>query len=122
MYGPHQYPEKVVPKFIRRVLRGEPCCIHGDGSHSRHFIYVEDVDAAFITILHKGVDGETYNIGCEEEMTNLEMAEKLVQAVKPGCVTKDNIMFVEDRCAATHTKASRRSARRDPDAAQTPPP
>jgi len=97
VYGPHQYPEKVVPKFIRRVLRGEPCCIHGDGSHSRHFIYVEDVAAAFITILHKGVDGETYNIGCEEEMTNLEMAEKLVQAVKPGCVTKDNIMFVEDR-------------------------
>jgi len=97
VYGPHQYPEKVVPKFIRRMIKGEPCCIHGDGSHSRHFIFVEDVARAFITILHKGVEGETYNIGCEDEMTNLEMAEKLVQAVKPGAQTKDHIIFVEDR-------------------------
>ena len=64
MYGPHQYPEKVVPKFVRRLLKGLPCCIHGDGSNSRHFIYVEDVADAFITILHKGEVGEVYNIGC----------------------------------------------------------
>lgn len=45
---------------------------------SRHFIYVEDVAKAFLKILHKGVVGEVYNIGCEEECTNLEIAEKLV--------------------------------------------
>jgi len=97
VYGPHQYPEKIVPKFIRRLVNGEPCCLHGDGSNSRHFIYVEDVAAAFLTILHKGVEGETYNIGCEEECTNLEIAEKLVQAVKPGSKTSDHITFVADR-------------------------
>jgi UDP-glucose 4,6-dehydratase len=98
VYGPHQYPEKVVPKFIRRLLAGKPCCIHGDGSNSRHFIFVEDVAAAFVKILHNGVVGETYNIGCEEEYTNMEVAEKLVSAVHPD--TKDvgkYIEHVEDR-------------------------
>jgi len=84
VYGPHQYPEKIVPKFIRRLMKGEPCCLHGDGTNSRHFIYVEDVANAFITILHKGIDGDTYNVGCEEECTNLEIAEKLVLSVMPG--------------------------------------
>jgi dTDP-glucose 4,6-dehydratase len=80
VYGPHQYPEKLVPKFTRRLLKGLPCCIHGDGSNSRHFIYVEDVAAAFITILHKGIVGETYNIGCEEEYTNLDVRSVLATA------------------------------------------
>lgn len=98
VYGPHQYPEKVVPKFVRRLLKGLPCCIHGDGSNSRHFIYVEDVADAFITILHKGEVGEVYNIGCEEEYTNLEIAEKLVKSLKPNCKSpKDHIEFVDDR-------------------------
>ena len=74
VYGPHQYPEKVIPKFIRRLVNGEPCCIHGDGSNSRHYIYVGDVVSAFDTVLHKGVPGETYNIGCHEEITNLQLA------------------------------------------------
>jgi len=98
VYGPHQYPEKIIPKFIRRLVNGQPCCIHGDGSQSRHFIYVGDVAAAFEKILHQGVDGEIYNIGCDEEMTTLECAKKLVHAVKPA--TKDpmkDIIFVEDR-------------------------
>jgi len=98
VFGPHQYPEKVIPKFVRRLLKGLPCCIHGDGSNSRHFIYVGDVARAFITILHKGVDGETYNIGCETEYTNLEVAEKLVKALKPECSDpKEHIEFVADR-------------------------
>ena len=83
VYGPHQYPEKVIPKFVRRLLNGLPCCIHGDGSNSRHFIFVEDVANAFITVMHHGGVGETYNIGCETEYTNLEVAERLVKALKP---------------------------------------
>ena len=98
VFGPHQYPEKVIPKFIRRLLKGLPCCIHGDGSNSRHFIYVGDVARAFITILHKGVDGETYNIGCETEYTNLEVAERLVKTLKTNVKdAKDHIEFVSDR-------------------------
>ena len=92
------YPEKVIPKFVRRLLKGLPWCIHGDGSNSRHFIYVGDVARAFITILHKGVVGETYNIGCEEEYTNLEVAEALVKALKPDVKSpSDHIEMVSDR-------------------------
>jgi len=98
VFGPHQYPEKVIPKFVRRLLKGLPCCIHGDGSNSRHFIYVGDVARAFIAILHKGIDGETYNVGCEAEYTNIEVAEKLVKALKPECTDpKEHIEFVADR-------------------------
>jgi len=98
VYGPHQYPEKVIPKFVRRLLNGMPCCIHGDGSNSRHFIFVGDVADAFVTILHKGVDGETYNIGCDVEYTNIEVAEKLVRALKPEVKdVREHITFVEDR-------------------------
>ena len=98
VYGPHQYPEKVIPKFVRRLLNGMPCCIHGDGSNSRHFIYVSDVADAFVTIMHKGVDGETYNIGCDVELTNLEVAEKLVHALKPEVKdAHEHITFVDDR-------------------------
>jgi UDP-glucose 4,6-dehydratase len=98
VFGPHQYPEKVIPKFVRRLLKGLPCCIHGDGSNSRHYIFVEDVARAFITILHKGVVGETYNIGCETEYTNIDVAERLVRALKPTVENpRDHIEFVADR-------------------------
>lgn len=98
VFGPHQYPEKVIPKFVRRLVNGQNCCIHGDGSNTRHFIYVGDVAAAFLTILHKGAVGEVYNVGCETEYTNLEIAEMLVRAVKPRVVDpKAHIEFVRDR-------------------------
>jgi hypothetical protein len=98
VFGPHQYPEKVIPKFIRRLLNGMPCCIHGDGSNSRHYIYVGDVAAAFDTIMHKGVIGDTYNIGCEIEHTNLQVAEMLVKALNPHVADpKEYIEFVQDR-------------------------
>lgn len=97
VYGPHQYPEKVIPKFIRRLVNGMPCCMHGDGSNSRHFIYVTDVARAFDVIMHKGVTGETYNIGCDEEFTNLEVAEELVKAVCPTKDKKTMIEFGKDR-------------------------
>ena len=98
VFGPHQYPEKVIPKFIRRLVNGQKCCIHGDGSNTRHFIYVGDVASAFLTILHKGVDGETYNVGCETEFSNLEVAKKLVRALRPYAADPlDHIEFVRDR-------------------------
>jgi len=98
VFGPHQYPEKIVPKFVRRLVSKQPCCIHGDGSNSRHFIYVGDVAAAFDTLMHHGVDGEVYNIGCEDEFTNLEVAERIVKTVVPDCQDpKEHITFVADR-------------------------
>lgn len=97
VYGAKQFPEKVIPKFIRRLLNGKACCIHGSGAHRRHYIHVADVTAALLVIMHDGVVGETYNIGCEDEMTNLELAKKIVQAVLPGAAWEDHIEYVRDR-------------------------
>lgn len=79
IYGPHQYPEKVIPKFISRLSRGLPCCLHGEGKSKRSFLFVLDVVSAYDTILHQGVVGEIYNIGASDELTMKELAYKLIQ-------------------------------------------
>mmetsp|Transcript_23078 Transcript_23078/g.71951 ORF Transcript_23078/g.71951 Transcript_23078/m.71951 type:complete len:324 (-) Transcript_23078:355-1326(-) len=67
VYGPHQFPEKMIPKFTLLASRGETLPIHGDGEMTRSYLFVEDVAEAFDTVLHKGVVGETYNIGTQKE-------------------------------------------------------
>ena len=79
VYGPRQYPEKVIPKFISLLSRGNPLPIHGSGKNRRSFLYVEDVAFAFDCILHKGKIGQIYNIGCEFEYENIEIARELIQ-------------------------------------------
>ncbi|KAI8853748.1 hypothetical protein BC829DRAFT_382046 [Chytridium lagenaria] len=78
IYGPHQYPEKIIPKFICSLLTGRKCYIHGDGSNSRHYVYVTDAADAFITVLHQGVSGQAYNIGTDFEISNLQLARYLL--------------------------------------------
>ena len=63
VYGPYQYPEKIIPKFICRLLKGQSCFVHGDGSNLRRYIHVDDVTRAFDAILHRGIINEVYNIG-----------------------------------------------------------
>lgn len=77
VYGPRQFPEKVIPKFIHKILRGESMQIHGNGSARRSFIFVTDVVAAFRHILLSGTVGETYNIGINTEHTIRDVAEHL---------------------------------------------
>lgn len=77
VYGSNQYVEKLIPKFACRLLCDQKCCIHGDGTNRRHYLHVTDAVAAFDLILHKGVVGETYNIGSTDEFTNRQIAEKL---------------------------------------------
>jgi dTDP-glucose 4,6-dehydratase/UDP-glucose 4,6-dehydratase len=67
VYGPNQYPEKLIPKFIKLLKENKKCTIHGDGSSLRSFIHVYDVSTAVETILNHGIIGEVYNIGSEEE-------------------------------------------------------
>lgn len=59
VYGPHQYPEKLIPKFINQILRDRPVTIHGDGMHTRNYLYISDVVAAFDLILHEGKVGRS---------------------------------------------------------------
>ena len=73
VYGPHQYPEKIVPKFICRLEQGKKCCLHGTGKNQRSFLYVTDVAEAFACILIKGKLGEIYNVGTEFEISNYDV-------------------------------------------------
>jgi UDP-glucose 4,6-dehydratase len=74
--------------------------LHGDGSNKRSYVYVKDAADAFITILHKGKIGEIYNIGSDDEYSNLQVActiLKLLNKPLPHDKTNENIIFVEDR-------------------------
>ncbi|XP_043437521.1 dTDP-D-glucose 4,6-dehydratase isoform X2 [Prionailurus bengalensis] len=82
VYGPHQYPEKVIPKFISLLQHNRKCCIHGSGLQTRNFLYATDVVEAFLTVLKKGKPGEIYNIGTNFEMSVLQLAKELIQLIK----------------------------------------
>ena len=94
VYGPNQYPEKVIPRFIELLRENKKIQIEGDGQQVRGFLHVDDACSAFSLILEKGEKGEIYNIGSEEEYTILELAEKLISLLGKS---RDSIEFVEDR-------------------------
>lgn len=79
VYGPHQFPEKLIPKFTLLASRGKDLPIHGDGSSVRSYLYVEDVAEAFDCVLHKGKVGETYNIGTDRERSVLDVAKDIAR-------------------------------------------
>lgn len=79
--GPYQYPEKVVPLFATNALDGKPLPVYGDGLQMREYQYVIDHCEAIDLVLHRGVIGETYNIGTGVEVTNMEMVELLLDAL-----------------------------------------
>ncbi|KAG1173187.1 hypothetical protein G6F70_005978 [Rhizopus microsporus] len=98
VYGPYQYPEKITSKFVCSLLRGGKCYIHGDGHNSRKYLYAADVADALDIIFHKGSVGETYNIGSPLEISNLEMARRLILlfGYKENEVDQ-HVEFVRDR-------------------------
>ena len=96
-FGPHQYPEKLIPKFINLILRDRKCCLHGDGSNQRSFVYCTDVAEAFQTVLLKGEIGQVYNIGTKFEISNRQVTENLLTIMKPGESFDEAIEYVRDR-------------------------
>lgn len=97
VYGPGQYPEKLIPKFIQQMFSGLKMSIHGKGETIRNFIYVEDVARAFETILLMGQIGQIYNIGTENEHSVIDIAELLHSKINPDRLFTDCIEYVEDR-------------------------
>jgi len=97
VYGPHQFPEKVIPKFILQLLKGIPCTIHGNGNQKRSFIYVSDVVEAFDVILHQGQVGLIYNIGTEMEITTMTLAKKLISLLGLESKAQELINHTPDR-------------------------
>ena len=97
VYGPRQYPEKIIPKFIEQLLDNKTMTIHGDGSSRRNFIYVDDVSSAIDIILEKGEINQIYNIGSENEYSVIDIAELLLRIIRPNYNLEDNIEHVTDR-------------------------
>ena len=81
-YGPYQFPEKLIPVVILKCLRGEPIPVYGKGENIRDWLYVTDHAEALYAVLTKGRVGETYNIGGNNERTNLELVRTLCQIVE----------------------------------------
>ncbi|XP_078513729.1 dTDP-D-glucose 4,6-dehydratase isoform X2 [Lissotriton helveticus] len=79
VYGPHQFPAKVIPKFISLLQRNKKCCIHGSGRQIRNFLYATDVVEAFFTVLKDGKPGEIYNIGTDFEISIQQIAKELIR-------------------------------------------
>eukprot|EP01038_Epipyxis_sp_PR26KG_P012124 gene12124-16231_t len=97
VYGPHQYPEKLIPKFINQLMRGRPVTLHGTGQNKRNFLFVEDVARAFEIILFKSKVGNIYNIGGSNERTNLEVTKDLIKLFGAQDREASLLTFVEDR-------------------------
>lgn len=99
VYGRNQYPEKLIPRFIKLLNENKPVTIQGDGSNMRSFIHVNDTVRAFETILFKGRVGEIYNIGSDERMefSVLDIAKLLIKNIKHTEEYDKWITYVEDR-------------------------
>ena len=102
-YGPYQYPEKLIPLVILNALAHKPIPIYGDGKQIRDWLYVEDHCEAIVQILDKGKPGETYNIGGDNQPTNVEIVEMICRILDeklpdPAAGSRSSlIQYVSDR-------------------------
>jgi len=99
VYGENQYPEKLIPKFIKLLKENKKVTIQGDGSTLRAFLHAYDTATAFETILEKGKIGEIYNIGCDEgmEYSVMDIAKLLIKNIQKTEKYEDWIEYIEDR-------------------------
>jgi len=97
VYGPNQYPEKVIPRFIQQLKAGKKVTIQGQGTAVRGFLQARDTAEAFACILEKGQIGEIYNIGTQDEYSIMQIAQILIKMI---CQTEEYdqwIEYIEDR-------------------------
>jgi dTDP-glucose 4,6-dehydratase len=93
-YGPYQFPEKLIPLLVSNAMAGLDLPIYGDGLNVRDWIHVKDHCTALALALEKGVPGNVYNIGAENERTNMEIVELILEVMKKP---KSLIKYVKDR-------------------------
>lgn len=101
-YGPYQYPEKLIPLMVTNALEGKKLPLYGDGLNVRDWLHVTDHCSAIDTVLHKGCVGEVYNIGGNNEKTNVDVVEQIIKLLGK---TKKDIEFVTDRLGHDHRYA-----------------
>ena len=97
VYGNRQYKEKIIPKFINLLLENKKCTIHGEGITRRNFIHINDVCNAIITVLNKGELNNIYNIGSKNEYSVLDIANLLINYLKPNDDINKWIEYIPDR-------------------------
>jgi dTDP-glucose 4,6-dehydratase len=93
-YGPYQFPEKLIPLMINNCLKEKDLPVYGDGMQVRDWLHVSDHCTAIDVVLHKGKDGEVYNIGGNNEKANIEIVKLLIQTLGKS---EDLIKYVKDR-------------------------
>jgi dTDP-glucose 4,6-dehydratase len=101
-YGPYQFPEKLIPLMILNMLDGDPLRVYGDGKNIRDWLFVEDHNTAVWIIVNKGKAGEKYNIGGENEWTNIDLLQRLIDIVSEkarldASNLRSTITYVMDR-------------------------
>ena len=98
-YGPRQHPEKLIPKLIYNILNNKPLPIYGKGTNSREWIYVKDHCEALLRIYQKGKIGQFYNIGSNNNLSNIEVCKNILSVSKKLITVRDKvkISFVKDR-------------------------
>jgi len=99
VYGPNQYPEKLIPKFKRLLKQGKKCTLHGSNSAmvKRSFIHVEDVVDAVDVVWNSGTPGEVYNVASDDELSVMEVTELLIEIVQNTTDYDKWITYIEDR-------------------------
>jgi dTDP-glucose 4,6-dehydratase len=93
-YGPFQFPEKLIPLMIINAMNGKPLPIYGNGKNIRDWLHVKDHCSAIDLVIHQGKSGEVYNIGGNNERTNIEIVEHIIETLG---VSKKLMTFVTDR-------------------------
>ncbi len=101
-YGPLQFPEKLIPLMVLNAVEGRPLPVYGDGTNVRDWLYVVDHCEAIWKVINEGVDGETYNIGGNNEVRNIDVVKEICASVaeltgKPKGELEGLITFVKDR-------------------------
>ncbi|TDQ32789.1 dTDP-glucose 4,6-dehydratase [Zeaxanthinibacter enoshimensis] len=109
-YGPNQYPEKLIPLILNRIMEEKSLPIYGDGSNKRDWLYVEDHALAIDLVYHKGQPGQSYNIGSNCEWKNLDLVKLLCRLMDEKFGREEGssanlITFVEDRPGHDHRYA-----------------
>jgi dTDP-glucose 4,6-dehydratase len=89
-YGPYQFPEKLIPLTILNAVEGRPLPIYGDGLYVRDWLHVEDHGRALLAVLKRGRPGQTYNIGGDNELTNLVLVDRICASIESLMPAREN--------------------------------
>ncbi|MDX1478475.1 MAG: GDP-mannose 4,6-dehydratase, partial [Saprospiraceae bacterium] len=109
-YGPYQFPEKLIPLMIHNIVAEKPLPVYGKGENVRDWLFVEEHVEAIDIIFHRGQEGETYNIGGNNEWKNIDVVTTLCDLVdaalgRPAGSAREHITFVKDRAGHDHRYA-----------------